>query len=166
MRLHEYQAKEIFTEHHIPIPQGRLAATPEEAKLIAEELHGSVVLKAQVLTGGRGKAGGIRLVHSPDQAEEEAAKILGERIKGLPVRRLLVEEAINIQQEIYLGMTVDRERAETLVIASGGPGGYSENHQSSTMIKTQLLDNLLSIQTFHFPKSWFVYETKINPPPC
>ena len=122
MRLHEYQSKEIFTEHNIPIPQGRLAATPEEAKLIAEELHGAVVLKAQVLVGGRGKAGGIRLVRSPDEAEEEAAKILGTRIKGIPVRRLLVEEAINIQQEIYFGMTVDRERAETLVIASGEGG--------------------------------------------
>ena len=122
MRLHEYQSKEIFTEHNIPIPQGRLAATPEEAKLIAEELHGPVVLKAQVLAGGRGKAGGIRLVRSPDEAEDEAAKILGARIKGLPVRRLLVEEAINIQQEIYFGMTVDRERAETLVIASAEGG--------------------------------------------
>ena len=122
MRLHEYQSKEIFTEHNIPIPQGRLAATPEEAKLIAEELHGPVVLKAQVLAGGRGKAGGIRLVRSPDEAEEEASKILGKRIKGLPVRRLLVEEAISIQQEIYFGMTVDRQRAETLVIASGEGG--------------------------------------------
>jgi len=122
MRLHEYQSKEIFTEHHIPIPQGRLAATPEEAKLIAEELRGTVVLKAQVLVGGRGRAGGIRLVNSPDQAEEEAAKILGRRIKGIPVRRLLVEEAINIQQEIYLGMAIDRQCAETLVIASAEGG--------------------------------------------
>ena len=122
MRLHEYQSKEIFTEQHIAIPLGRLAATPEEAKLIAEELHGPVVLKAQVLVGGRGTVGGIRLVHSPDEAEEEAAKILGKRIKGIPVRRLLVEEAINIQQEIYFGMTVDRERAETLVIASAEGG--------------------------------------------
>lgn len=122
MRLHEYQSKEIFTEHHIAIPQGKLAATPEEAKLIAEELHGSVVLKAQVLVGGRGKAGGIRLVHSPDEAEDEAAKILGRDIKGIPVRRLLVEEAINIQQEIYLGMTVDRESANTMIIVSAEGG--------------------------------------------
>jgi succinyl-CoA synthetase beta subunit len=122
MRLHEYQSKEIFTQHHIPIPQGRLAATPEEARLIAEELHGPAVLKAQVLTGGRGKAGGIRLVHSLDEAEEVASIILGQRIKGIPVGRLLVEEAINIQQELYFGMTVDRERAETLVIASAEGG--------------------------------------------
>ena len=122
MRLHEYQSKQIFTEHNIPIPQGRLAATPEEAKLIAEELHGPVVLKAQVLVGGRGKAGGIRLVHSPEEAEDDAAKILGKDIKGIPVRRLLVEEAINIQQEIYLGMTIERENAETLIIASAEGG--------------------------------------------
>jgi succinyl-CoA synthetase beta subunit len=150
MRLHEYQAKEIFTEHHIAIPQGRLAATPEEAKLIAEELHGSVVLKAQVLTGGRGKAGGIRLVHSPDQAEEEAAKILGARIKGLPVRRLLVEEAINIQQEIYFGMTVDRERAETLVIASGEGGVEIERvaQTSPEKIARVGVDPLLGLREF------------------
>jgi succinyl-CoA synthetase beta subunit len=118
MRLHEYQSKEIFSEHNIPIPVGRLAATPEEARLIADELHGPVVLKAQVLVGGRGRAGGISLVNSSDDAEEEASRILGARIKGIPVGRLLVEEAINIQQELYLGMTVDRERGETLVIAS------------------------------------------------
>jgi succinyl-CoA synthetase beta subunit len=122
MRLHEYQSKEIFTEHFIPIPQGRLAATPEEAKLIAEELRGPVVLKAQVLVGGRGKAGGIRLVHTPEEAEEEASKILEHPIKNFPVRRLLVEEAINIRQELYVGMTVDRERGETLVIASAEGG--------------------------------------------
>ncbi len=122
MRLHEYQSKEVFTDHHIPIPRGRLAATPEDAKLIAEELHGPVVLKAQVLMGGRGKAGGIRLVRSPDEAEEEAAKILGRQIKGIPVRRLLVEEAINIQQEIYLGLTIDRQKGQTLLIASAEGG--------------------------------------------
>ena len=122
MRLHEYQSKEIFASHKIPIPRGRLASTPEEAKLIAEELGGPVVLKAQVLVGGRGKAGGIRLVKSPDEAEEEAAKILGERIKGIPVRRLLIEEAVNIQQEIYFGMTVDREKGETILIASAEGG--------------------------------------------
>ena len=122
MRLHEYQSKEIFASHQIPIPRGRLASTPEEAKLIAEELGGPVVLKAQVLVGGRGKAGGIRLVRSPEEAEEEAAKILGERIKDIPVRRLLIEEAVNIQQEIYFGMTVDRERSETILIASAEGG--------------------------------------------
>ncbi len=122
MRLHEYQSKEIFANYQIPIPRGRLASTPEEAKLITEELNSSVVLKAQVLVGGRGKAGGVRLVRSPDEAEEEAAKILGNRIKDIPVRRLLIEEGVNIQQEIYFGMTVDREKGETLMIASAEGG--------------------------------------------
>ena len=132
MRLHEYQSKEIFANHRIPIPRGRLASTPEEAKLIAEELGGPVVLKAQVLVGGRGKAGGIRLVKSPDEAEAEAAKILGERIKDIPVRRLLIEEAVNIQQEIYIGMTVDREKGETILIASA-EGGVDIEEVARTM---------------------------------
>ncbi len=122
MRLHEYQSKEVFAHHQIPIPKGRLASTPEEAKLIAEELNGTVVLKAQVLVGGRGKAGGVRLVNSPKEAEEEASKLLGNRVKDIPVRRLLVEEGVHIQQEIYLGMTVDRERGETMLIASAEGG--------------------------------------------
>ena len=122
MRLHEYQSKEVFAHHQIPIPKGRLASTPEEAKLIAEELNGTVVLKAQVLVGGRGKAGGVRLVHSPKEAEEEASKLLGNRVKDIPVRRLLVEEGVTIQQEIYLGMTINRERGETMLIASAEGG--------------------------------------------
>ena len=122
MKLHEYQSKDIFNTNQIPIPQGRLASTPEEAKLIAEELGGPVVLKAQVLTGGRGKAGGIRLVRSPDEAEEDAAKILGRNIKGIPVVRLLVEEAVTIKQEIYLGMTIDRDNGQILLIASAEGG--------------------------------------------
>jgi succinyl-CoA synthetase beta subunit len=122
MRLHEYQSKELFAKYDIPIPKGRLASTPEEAKLIAEELSAPVVLKAQVLMGGRGKAGGVRLVNSPKQAEEEASEILGTRIRDFPVRRLLVEEAVNIQQEIYFGMTIDRTKGETLLIASAEGG--------------------------------------------
>jgi len=122
MKLHEYQSKEIFRDYLIPIPRGHLASTPEEAKLIAEELNGPVVLKAQVLVGGRGKAGGIRLVKSPEEAKEEASGLLGRTIKDFPVRRLLVEEAVSIQQEIYLGMTVDRFNGKTLVIASAEGG--------------------------------------------
>jgi len=122
MRLHEYQSKEIYSNFHIPIPRGRLASTPEEAKHIAEELNGPVVLKAQVLIGGRGKAGGIRLVKSPNEAEEEASKILGKRIKEIQVRRLLIEEAVTFNQEIYIGMTIDREMGDILLIASAEGG--------------------------------------------
>lgn len=122
MKLHEYQSKEIFRDFFIPIPRGHLASTPEEAKLIAEELNGPVVLKAQVLVGGRGKAGGIRLVNTHEEAKEEASELLGRTIKDFPVRRLLVEEAVSIQQEIYLGMTVDRVAGKILVIASAEGG--------------------------------------------
>lgn len=122
MRLHEYQSKDIFSTFNIPTPRGHLASTPEEAKLIAEELSGPVVLKAQVLVGGRGKSGGIRLVKTPPEAEDIASKILGSRIKDIPVRRLLVEEAISFQQEIYLGMTIDRQKGEIILIASSEGG--------------------------------------------
>jgi succinyl-CoA synthetase beta subunit len=150
MRLHEYQSKEIFTEHTIPIPQGRLAATPEEARLIAEELHGPAVIKAQVLAGGRGKAGGIRLVHSPEEAEEEASRIFERRIKDYPVRRLLVEEAINIRQELYVGMTVDRERGETLLIVSAEGGINIEQvaQAAPEKIARASVDPLLGLRDF------------------
>ena len=150
MRLHEYQSKEIFTTYDIPIPRGKLASTPEEAKLIAEELNCAVVLKAQVLVGGRGKAGGIRLVRTPYDAEEEASKILGGRIKDLPVRRLLVEEAVNFNQEIYLGMTVDRKSGQTLLIASAAGGIDIEEVARSTPEKISRIrvNPLLGLRDF------------------
>ena len=150
MRLHEYQSKALFSDYQIPIPRGRLASTPEEAKLIAEELNGPVVLKAQVLVGGRGKAGGIRLVRSPDEAQEEASKILGRRINNFPVRRLLVEEAVNIQQEIYVGMTIDRENGRTLLIASAEGGVDIEEvaQRSPEMIIRVGIDPLLGLRDF------------------
>lgn len=150
MRLHEYQSKEIFTTYDIPIPRGKLASTPEESKLIAEELNCAVVLKAQVLVGGRGKAGGIRLVRTPYDAEEEASKILGGRIKDLPVRRLLVEEAVNFNQEIYLGMTVERKSGQTLLIASAAGGVDIEEVARSTPEKISRIrvNPLLGLRDF------------------
>ena len=150
MRLHEYQSKEIFADHHIPIPRGRLASSPEDAKLIAEELNGPVVLKAQVLVGGRGKAGGIRLVKSPEEASDEASKILGSKIKEIPVRRLLVEEAVNIQQEIYIGMTIDRDSGSTLLIASAEGGVNIEEvaKTSPEKIARVNVDPLIGLRDF------------------
>jgi len=132
MKLHEYQSKQIFSRNGIPIPQGRLASTPIEAKQVAEELGLPVVLKAQVLVGGRGKAGGIRLVKTPDEAEEEASKILGNKIKGLPIQNLLVEKAVNIRQEIYFGITNDRLAGKPVMIASG-EGGVDIEEIACTM---------------------------------
>ena len=122
MKLHEYQSKHMFHEFGVPIPNGRVAMTAQEARSIAEELGGRVVIKSQVLVGGRGKAGGIRLVDSPEEAEEVAAELLGLTIKGLPVRRVLVDEAANIESEIYLGITNDRTERCPVMIASAEGG--------------------------------------------
>ena len=122
MKLHEYQSKQIFARYGIPIPKGRVAATAIEARQIAEELGGRVVIKSQVLVGGRGKAGGIRVAKSAKEAEELATQILGMEIKGLPVRKVLVDEAANIDQEIYLGITNDRAARRPVIMASAAGG--------------------------------------------
>ncbi len=121
MKLHEYQSKQLFAEFGIPIPRGRVALTANEAKTIAEELGGRVVLKAQVLVGGRGKAGGIRLVDTPEEAEDVATQLLAMEIKGLPVRKVLVDEAAEIESEIYFGITNDRtSRCPVMIVSAEG----------------------------------------------
>jgi len=122
MKLHEYQSKQLFAKYGIPVPKGRVAATATEAKQIAEELGGRVVIKSQVLVGGRGKAGGIRLAKNPSEAEEMATLILGMEIKGLPVRKVLVDEAAQIEKEIYLGITNDRAARKPVMMASSAGG--------------------------------------------
>lgn len=122
MNLHEYQSKQIFARYGIPVPRGRVAVNSDEARQIAEELGGHVVVKSQVLVGGRGKAGGIRLAKSADEAKELATRILGMEIKGLPVRRVLVDEAVSIEKEIYLGITNDRASRKPVMIASAEGG--------------------------------------------
>jgi succinyl-CoA synthetase beta subunit len=106
--LYEYQGKELFKSFGIPVSEGRLATSPEEARAAAEELGGQVVVKAQVLTGGRGKAGGIKLADGPDEAAEHASAILGMDIRGHVVRRLWIEKASEIAKEYYLSVTFDR----------------------------------------------------------
>jgi succinyl-CoA synthetase beta subunit len=108
MDLYEYQGKELFRRFGIPVSDGRLATTPEEARTAAQELGGQVVVKAQVLTGGRGKAGGIKLADGPDQAEEHGRTILGMDINGHVVRKLWIEKASEIAREYYLSLTFDR----------------------------------------------------------
>jgi succinyl-CoA synthetase beta subunit len=112
--LYEYQGKELFKRFGIPVSEGRLATTPEEARAAAEELGGQVVVKAQVLTGGRGKAGGIKLADGPDDAEEKARAILGLDIRGHVVRRLWIERASDIEKEYYLSLTFDRGAKQPL----------------------------------------------------
>jgi succinyl-CoA synthetase beta subunit len=112
--LYEHQGKELFRRFGIPVSEGRLATTPAEARAAAEELGGQVVVKAQVLSGGRGKAGGIKLASSPDEAEARAAEILGLDIRGHVVRTLWIESASDIAKEYYLSLTFDRSAKQPL----------------------------------------------------
>jgi succinyl-CoA synthetase beta subunit len=112
--LYEYQGKELFRQYGLPVSAGRLATTPDEARAVAEELGGQVVVKAQVLTGGRGKAGGIQLADNPEQAAEKAEAILGLDIRGHVVRKLWIESASEIRKEYYLSVTFDRGAKQAL----------------------------------------------------
>ena len=122
MNIHEYQAKDIFREHGLPVPPGEVATTPAEARKLAEKYGGTVVVKAQVHAGGRGKAGGVKLAKSADEAESHAEKILGMEIKGLTVEKVLVTPAEDIETEAYVGVIVDRasKRPVFMVSREGG----------------------------------------------
>jgi len=122
MRLHEYQAKEVFADAGIPIPSSEVASTPEEARDAAERIGGSVAVKAQVHVGGRGKAGGIKIADDADEAHEAAEGIIGMDLKGKTVEKVLVEEAVGFVDEIYVGVTTDRGegRAVAMVSSEGG----------------------------------------------
>ena len=122
MDIHEYQAKEIFRRAGIPVPPGEVASTSAEVQQIAHRLGGAVVVKAQVHAGGRGKAGGVKLAKSPAEAGSHAADILGMRIKGLTVERVLVTPAEDIVSEAYLGVLIDRANHAPLFIASRAGG--------------------------------------------
>ena len=122
MNLHEYQAKELFARYGLPVLPGQVATTPEEAADIAASIGGTVVLKAQVLTGGRGKAGGVKLAHSPEEALEKARDILALTIKGFPVRKVLVAKAADIERELYLSVVLDRAARQPLVMLSAEGG--------------------------------------------
>jgi succinyl-CoA synthetase beta subunit len=150
MKLHEYQSKKIFDRYDVPIPKGRVANIASEAKQIAEELGGKVVIKSQVLVGGRGKAGGIRLAKDPKQAKDIATEILGMEIKGLPVRKILVDEIVDIDQEIYLGIINDRNVRQPVIIASSSGGVDIEEvaQLSPEKIFKLAIDPLLGLQDF------------------
>ena len=125
MKIHEYQAKAIFAQYGIPVPEGGVASTPREAREIAQRLGGRGVVKAQVHAGGRGKAGGIRVVDSPQAAEQAAADLLGSSMvtlqtgpEGVPISKVLVEEVALIERELYLGIVVDGSARAPVIIAS------------------------------------------------
>ncbi|MBX6390437.1 MAG: ADP-forming succinate--CoA ligase subunit beta [Frankia sp.] len=118
MDLFEYQAKALFAEHGVPVPTGKTATTPDEARAIAAELGGKVVVKAQVKTGGRGKAGGVKVADGPDDAFAKASAILGMDIKGHTVHSVLVEQASNIAEEYYASFLLDRANRTFLAMCS------------------------------------------------
>lgn len=122
MRVHEYQAKDLFEEAGISVPREFVAESPEEARSAASDLGGSAVVKAQVHTGGRGKAGGVELVDSADEAGEAADRILGMDIKGHTVHQVLIAEQVEYEQELYLGVVFDRARQTTCLMGCGEGG--------------------------------------------
>ena len=150
MKLHEYQSKRIFAEHGVPIPRGDVATTPEVARQIAARLGTRVVVKSQVLVGGRGKAGGIRLADHPDEVEKVADQILGMNIKGLTVKKVLVDEAADIDTEIYLGIVIDRAKRRPVMMASAEGGVEIEEVARATpeRIVKITIDPFLGLQPF------------------
>ncbi len=122
MKIHEYQAKQIFAAAGIPVPREKVAATPDEAVAAAQELGLPVVIKAQVLLGGRGKAGGVKRAETEAEVKQKAAEILGMSIKGLPVRKVLVSECVDIGAEYYVAVTVDRGCRKPVMLASAAGG--------------------------------------------
>ena len=157
MKLHEYQAKEIFARYGIPVPQGKIAATPAEARSATESLGGRAVVKAQVHAGGRGKAGGVKLAQSPGEAEAAAQSILSASLvtnqtgpEGVPVNQVLVEELADISKEMYLAITVDRvERRPVILVSEAGGMDIEEVAETSPeLIHTEPIDPVLGLMPF------------------
>src|SRR5438445_7994732 len=129
MNIHEYQAKELLKRYGVPVPLGKVASTAQEVKATAAELGGRCVVKAQIHAGGRGKAGGVKLAENPDDAEKKASEILGKKLvthqtgpEGREVRKVRVEQTLNIERELYLGMVLDRAESRVVVICSSEGG--------------------------------------------
>lgn len=150
MKLQEYQAKRIFGQYGIPVPSGDVATTPAEARAIAERIGGPVVVKSQVLVGGRGKAGGIKLAKTADEAEQVAGRILGMDIKGLTVKKVLIDPAADIRKELYLGIVLDRARRRVVMMASSEGGVDIEEVAARTpeKIMTVAVDPCLGLKEY------------------
>jgi len=161
VNIHEYQAKEIFRKYGIPIPPGEVATTPEEAEAIARKFGTTVVVKAQVHAGGRGKAGGVKLAKSPAEAGKVAAQILKLTIKGLPVQKVLVTPAADIASEAYVGIIVDRASKRAVFMASPAGGIDIEEVAASTpdKILRHSVDPRYGLQMFEAMQlAFFLYS--------
>jgi succinyl-CoA synthetase beta subunit len=150
VKIHEYQAKDILARYGVPVQPGGIAQTPEEAEAIARQLGGPVVIKAQVYVGGRGKAGGIQFGETPEQARAAASRVLGMEIKGLTVAKVLVTPKVDITQEYYLGIVLDRKAQAPVVMVSKEGGIDIEEVAVATPEKiiTQPIDMHWSLRPF------------------
>ena len=170
MKIHEYQAKALLSEFGIPVPRGAVATTPAEAKKIAAELGDKVAIKAQVYAGGRGKAGGIKTANTPEEAEKLAGQILGTRLvthqttpEGIPVSKVLVEQAINVERELYLSIIVATANRMPVMMASEAGGMDIEEiaRVSPEKILLEYIDQATGFQAFQGRK--LAYRINLNP---
>ncbi len=164
MKIHEYQAKAILAGFGVPLPRGRVASTPSEAAAIARELGGTVVVKAQIHAGGRGKGGGVKLAKTPEEVQQVASRILGMMLKthqtgpeGQKVKQVLVEEGMDIRQELYLGIVMDRRMGLPVIMASSAGGVEIEEvarTRPDAIVKVHV-DPATGVQGFHARKLAF-----------
>lgn len=162
MNIYEYQAKELFKKNDIPIPHGRVASNKEEIERIISSMNGPLVIKAQVLSGGRGKAGGIRFGENI-KAKNEAENLLGSTLKGFTIKRVLIEEKLNIEAEYYIGITIDRARGCPVLIVSslGGVGIEEISKLKPDKIAKELIDLRRGINIYQI--KYLLKKVGINP---
>jgi succinyl-CoA synthetase beta subunit len=167
MNIHEFQAKELLKRYGVPVPNGKVAFTPQDAKTGAAELGGRCVVKAQIHAGGRGKAGGVKLAMNPEEAERIAKEMLGKKLVthqtgpgGREVRQVLIEQAVMIEREIYLGMVLDRAQSRITVICSSEGGVEIEEVAAKypEKIHKELIDPVIGLQPFQCRRLVYALE--------
>jgi succinyl-CoA synthetase beta subunit len=164
MKIHEYQARQLFSEYGIPVPKGEMVTTPEETFEIAKRFGRPVMVKAQVHVGGRGKAGGVKYAPTPEDAKKHATNILGMDIKGLEVKKVLVSEAAEIESEAYVGITLDRasKRPMLIVSAAGGIDIEEVARETPEKIIRIPIDPLTGLQPYQARQAAFALYGKID----
>jgi succinyl-CoA synthetase beta subunit len=167
MKIHEYQAKQTLAKFGVAIPRGEVAYSAEEARAVAERLGGTVVVKAQIHAGGRGKAGGVKLAHNPAEAQRIASEMLGKKLvtiqtgpEGRVVKRILIEEGLEVARELYLGLVIDRTSARPVFMASSEGGVEIEvvAAEHPERIVKEFIDPALGLQPFQARKLAFGLE--------
>src|SRR5438128_10216199 len=157
MKIHEYQAKQILARYNVRIPRGEVAYTREEAREAAERIRGTVVVKAQIHSGGRGKGGGVKLAKSADEAADIAGRMIGMNLvtaqtgsEGRKVQKVLIEEGLDIRKELYLGIVIDRQTGRPVFMASASGGMDIEEVVAKTpqLILTEDIEPGLALQAF------------------